>query len=277
MADTPRNVNRRACTPAPASAPSAGFDLAQGLALAGIRAADLWWRYAAYGGRASVGELVDRIAGQSAIDATEHDLIAQVLNEEFDDLGLPQFPVGYIGVELPPALLAALGDVLPGVAVRSPSSNAVLGMTTAARGAWHSWHHGVSGQARNGLCPQADDRSDPPFTEWTSGSPSPAVVVVSRELMVEGWNREAEELWGLREQETLGEHFLNLDIGLPTDRLTPLLRAVISERSQGTSLVVLARNRRGEGVSIRVTATPLAAGGVAPTGALLLMERTQSA
>jgi two-component system CheB/CheR fusion protein len=38
------------------------------------------------------------------------------------------------------------------------------------------------------------------------------------------WNRHAEDLWGLRGGGLIGQHFLNLDIGLPIDRIRPLLR-----------------------------------------------------
>ena len=33
------------------------------------------------------------------------------------------------------------------------------------------------------------------------------------------WNRQAEDLWGLRADEVLGQHFLNLDIGFPVEKL----------------------------------------------------------
>ncbi len=41
------------------------------------------------------------------------------------------------------------------------------------------------------------------------------VVVLDRELLVRIWNRQSEELWGLRADEVRGKNFLNLDIGLP--------------------------------------------------------------
>src|SRR6185437_1711595 len=47
------------------------------------------------------------------------------------------------------------------------------------------------------------------FRESILGSLGAAVIVVNRELMVQVWNRQAEDLWGLREDETVGEHFLN--------------------------------------------------------------------
>ncbi|GAB2476148.1 hypothetical protein [Jatrophihabitans fulvus] len=84
-----------------------GFTLADGLALSGQDADEVWWRYAANGGTASFPVFVDRIEG-AACDRVEHDLIAQTLNECFLDAGLPGFPVRYSGrpAPLPPAASA---------------------------------------------------------------------------------------------------------------------------------------------------------------------------
>ena len=43
------------------------------------------------------------------------------------------------------------------------------------------------------------------------------MVVVDREMKVAVWNRASEDLWGLRGDETTGESFPALDIGLPMD------------------------------------------------------------
>ena len=37
-----------------------------------------------------------------------------------------------------------------------------------------------------------------------------------------------EDLWGVRQEEVQGQHFLNLDIGLPVDQVRPALRAAMS-------------------------------------------------
>jgi two-component system CheB/CheR fusion protein len=41
------------------------------------------------------------------------------------------------------------------------------------------------------------------------------IVVVNQDLYIQIWNYKAEDLWGLRVDEVQGQHFLNLDIGLP--------------------------------------------------------------
>jgi two-component system CheB/CheR fusion protein len=111
------------------------------------------------------------------------------------------------------------------------------------------------------------------FMESILGSLGAAVIVISRDMIVQVWNRQAEDLWGLREEEAIGQHFLNLDSGLPSDNLKSLVRSVIFEGSTGGERVVDAVNRRGRSVRLRVTATPLISGIEDPSGALLLMEQ----
>jgi two-component system CheB/CheR fusion protein len=114
------------------------------------------------------------------------------------------------------------------------------------------------------------------FMESILGSLGAAVIVVSREMIIQVWNRQAEDLWGLREQETVGQHFLNLDSGLPTDQLVPLIRQVVFDGSPGGERNLTAVNRRGRSVQLRVSATPLLARDEEPSGALLLMEQADS-
>ncbi|HJQ00709.1 MAG TPA: CheR family methyltransferase [Jatrophihabitans sp.] len=114
------------------------------------------------------------------------------------------------------------------------------------------------------------------FMESILGSLDAAVIVLNPEQIVQVWSRQAEDLWGLREDETVGQHFLNLDSGLPTEQLKPVLRDVISGGKPNAEVKLTAINRRGRSVMLRVTATPLMSGTDAPNGALLLMEQTES-
>jgi two-component system CheB/CheR fusion protein len=84
-----------------------------------------------------------------------------------------------------------------------------------------------------------------------------AVVVLDPELRVLVWNHGSEDLWGVRQDEVQGQHFLNLDIGLPSDRLRPALREAMSGQNGTQSTVIQATNRRGRTVSCRVTCSPL--------------------
>ena len=112
------------------------------------------------------------------------------------------------------------------------------------------------------------------FTQSILSSLEAAVVVLDRDLTVRVWTRQAQNLWGLRHDETVGHHLLNLDSGLPTAQLHPWLRAVIA--GQEPAVVgqrLRAVDRRGRTIDLRITVSALQADGdVSPTGALLLME-----
>jgi two-component system, chemotaxis family, CheB/CheR fusion protein len=110
------------------------------------------------------------------------------------------------------------------------------------------------------------------FLDSILGNLQHAVVVLDKELRVQGWNRRAEDLWGLRGEEVRGQHFLNLDIGLPIDRLRQPIRAVLSGEHDGEGLTVEAINRRGKHIDVLVGFSPLAQDGGNPRGVILLMQ-----
>jgi two-component system, chemotaxis family, CheB/CheR fusion protein len=97
------------------------------------------------------------------------------------------------------------------------------------------------------------------------------VAVVDRDLRVRVWNRQAENLWGLRSAEAVGQHLLNLDIGLPMDRLRPLLRQTLGGDPETDELLLEAVNRRGRPVTVRVACSPLTGSGRL-AGAIIAME-----
>jgi two-component system CheB/CheR fusion protein len=99
------------------------------------------------------------------------------------------------------------------------------------------------------------------------------VVVVDREMRVLAWNLQATELWGLREGEVDGKYLLNLDIGLPMERIHPLVRGCLSSEQTDSHVLTLdAVNRRGKTIHCRVTCTPLQSDSDGVGGAILLME-----
>jgi two-component system CheB/CheR fusion protein len=97
------------------------------------------------------------------------------------------------------------------------------------------------------------------------------VAVVDNELRVLAWNRQAAELWGLKEEEVDGKHLLNLDIGLSLERVRPMLRSCLGE-AESKVLTLEAVNHRGKTIRCQVTCTPLIGGGNGVRGAILLME-----
>ena len=99
-----------------------------------------------------------------------------------------------------------------------------------------------------------------------------AVVVVDNEIKVLIWNRAAEELWGLREDEVRGKNLLGLDIGLPTERLKAPIRSSLNGVKRHTVITLEAVNRRGRQITCEVTVTPLVTRAEAIHGAILLMD-----
>ena len=85
-------------------------------------------------------------------------------------------------------------------------------------------------------------------------------MVVDPELLVQVWNPKAENLWGLRADEVRGKNLLNLDIGLPVERLKPALRACLAGEAAYQEIVLEATNRRGKPILCRVTCTPMTDG-----------------
>ena len=110
------------------------------------------------------------------------------------------------------------------------------------------------------------------FLESILGSLDAAVVVLDDELRVTAWNAGAQELWGLGSYEVQGQHFMNLDIGLPAEKLrTPLRRALAGTATDNT-LVVDATNRRGRAIRTRIRLSPLADRGSSAQGLIIFME-----
>ncbi|HYW05760.1 MAG TPA: CheR family methyltransferase [Longimicrobium sp.] len=99
-----------------------------------------------------------------------------------------------------------------------------------------------------------------------------AVAVLDSEAYVRVWNRRAEDMWGLRAEETVGSAFQNLDIGLPVERLKGPLRACMDGSSDCEQVTLEAINRRGRPIQCRVTCTPFAGIDRKVRGAVVVME-----
>jgi two-component system CheB/CheR fusion protein len=110
------------------------------------------------------------------------------------------------------------------------------------------------------------------FLDAVLASLRAGVAVVDRDLTVRVWNRQAENLWGMRPEEAVGQHLLNLDIGLPVDQLRPLIRRALSGDRDAEEVRLDAVNRRGKGISVRVACSPLQDNTAEPSGAIVVME-----
>ena len=113
------------------------------------------------------------------------------------------------------------------------------------------------------------------FLESILASLRGGVVMLDRDLQVHKWNRRAEDMWGLRADEVNRKNFLNLDIGLPVEKLKGAIRSCLSRNEPYTELTVEAVNRRGKAMEVKVTCSQLPdPHGGDPRGVILLMEET---
>lgn len=113
------------------------------------------------------------------------------------------------------------------------------------------------------------------FMGGVLGSFRIGVVVVDPELRVLAWNAAAEDLWGVRGDEALGEHVLSLDIGLPVAELQPLLRRQVAGGAEPHETVEIdAVNRRGRQIRVRVTISAFSQVPGERSGAVVLMDPT---
>jgi two-component system CheB/CheR fusion protein len=104
-----------------------------------------------------------------------------------------------------------------------------------------------------------------------------AVVVVDTELRVQVWSPKMEELWGLRAAEVRGRPLLNLDIGLPVERLKAPLRGVLDGDTPYPQMEMDAVNRRGRAVRCHVSVSPLVTAEGEPRGAVILVDESGAA
>lgn len=98
------------------------------------------------------------------------------------------------------------------------------------------------------------------------------VAVVDRKLDVLVWNHRARDLWGLRADEAVGRNLLNLEIGLPVERLEQPVRDCLSGRRDFVEIRLDATTRNGRALESRVTCSPLLDGEHRVAGVIVMME-----
>jgi two-component system CheB/CheR fusion protein len=103
------------------------------------------------------------------------------------------------------------------------------------------------------------------------------LIVLDRNLTVRAWNRMAEDMWGLRLDEVTGQHFFNLDIGLPVDQLGTAIRGTLADGNwdKAQEVVLPAVNRRGRSITVGVTTTPLLEGDNTRQGVILVVKELE--
>jgi two-component system CheB/CheR fusion protein len=107
-----------------------------------------------------------------------------------------------------------------------------------------------------------------------------AVVVLDGDLRVVVWSPGAEELWGMRSDEAVGEPLAGLDIGLPLELLLPRLRTALADRSRPLEtvegLVLDAVNRRGRPAPLTVQLSHLRTEDNSVHGLIMMMNVVNS-
>jgi two-component system CheB/CheR fusion protein len=114
------------------------------------------------------------------------------------------------------------------------------------------------------------------FLEAVLSGVRSGVVVLDRDLRVQVWNHKAEDLWGLRAVEVHGQNFLNLDIGLPVERLKGPFRTLLKDGMDYQELTLPARNRRGKDILCKLIITPFTNNSQLVDGLITLMEEVDS-
>ena len=111
------------------------------------------------------------------------------------------------------------------------------------------------------------------FMTAVLGSMNSGVAVVDADMLILAWNSRAEDLWGVRTDEALGEHLMNLDIGLPLEQLRQPIKTQFADGSVEPSVLVLdAVNRRGKSLQVHVTLTHIVDHGASAAAAMLVMD-----
>jgi two-component system, chemotaxis family, CheB/CheR fusion protein len=121
---------------------------------------------------------------------------------------------------------------------------------------------------------ELDEAND--FLESLLVSQRGGLVVIDRDLRISVWNDRSAELWGLRPDEAPGQHFLNVDIGLPVEELRQPIKAVLTGESDHETVDLDATNRRGREFRCHVSLDPLLNRARQTRGVILLMEELGS-
>lgn len=110
------------------------------------------------------------------------------------------------------------------------------------------------------------------YSESILRSIDAGIVVLDDNLLVQSWNRWCENVWGLRNEEVSGEAFLDLDIGLPVQRLRNSLHDALTTQMPAEAMEIEAMDRRGRLIDCRIRLSPLLYDGRQPRGVILIVE-----
>jgi two-component system CheB/CheR fusion protein len=115
------------------------------------------------------------------------------------------------------------------------------------------------------------------FLESILSSIRIGVIALDSQMRIELWNSKSEDLWGLRTEEAVGQHFLNLDIALELEPLRQPIRTILSGESHHTEVIQKTLNRRGKPINCKIALVPRNNRTDGGPGVILIMEETDSA
>ncbi len=95
------------------------------------------------------------------------------------------------------------------------------------------------------------------FTDSIMASIPGGLIVIGEDLKVQAWNHRAEEMWGMRTDEVVGNSFFGLDIGLPVAQLSEQMKDCLEGGSALHEATMSATNRRGKAVNCKVSCMPV--------------------
>jgi two-component system CheB/CheR fusion protein len=100
------------------------------------------------------------------------------------------------------------------------------------------------------------------------------LAVLEADLSVATWSQGAEDLWGLRKHETLGQPFLQMDIGIPLGSLRQPIRDCQAGVAGRQVVGIDGVNRRGKSIRCQVSCTLLPESNGTPGRVLLIMAES---
>jgi two-component system, chemotaxis family, CheB/CheR fusion protein len=110
------------------------------------------------------------------------------------------------------------------------------------------------------------------FLSSILGSLKACTIVLNRQFNILNWNKEAENLWGLRADELKEQSLFSLDIGLPVTQLREPIRKCLNGEENNQEITLEAINRRGKKIQCRVSFNPLIGMQQDRQGVILLIE-----
>jgi two-component system CheB/CheR fusion protein len=109
------------------------------------------------------------------------------------------------------------------------------------------------------------------FMESILESVGSAIIAVDTSFIVRLWNHRAQDLWGLRTEEAVGNKLNSLDIGLPLESLEECLKNNLANEPSCDKLELKAINRRGQHIQVDIKISPIRPSAREPITAFVLL------